>query len=1112
MRKIISKLFLLFCFCLILLVVDGCNNPKSQLSQSEENSEYNNPKPQLNQSEEDSEYNNPKSQLNQSEENSEYDNPKPQLYQLEGDSQYNIENVNKVNKFIYGYDNIGIFNIKGDIVQQEMYNEYSAYGVGDVITFEYNYNGNFHTDNEESWNIYSDDQKIVAGIELDKKVREGVIIIQKSVDGISWENAIEPIYDAFEKSNEDKSVFYTTSLEEIMQGTYYRIFVAYAMRKQTSIQDSFLFLKDKVYESRNFVEKYEFYICSDKNYIEIKEVITKNSLDGVSSVEHGFYIEKNGSSDDIEVKCNSQSWKVINDYESFTEPGLYNIEISTKLGKKYNYMITISKGFYSLYTVPTIYECKKGEGFEGGVEKTNGTSFGIKSYSTLQISQNAEFITTKSTYKGFDAYGINGDTVRIFLKLNYSLELNETGWNVVKSTWGKEEKQQVCGVYTGEIGTGTLIIQTSATGKEGEWVNVDKSKYSSGLYTTDYGTNYAANEDVLIYTPDGDEILSGMYVRILYAYQVYQKSEKEYIDCLEKYEFYLCSNELGAVTFHNLSLEKQKEETYGEQDENIMKVYKQTETLPSGSGTVTGFSIDTTLNPTVTYSVVKNGKSISAPKDNKFITTGKYDIHLLSAVGDVQTVTIYVDTSSKEEALMNYFGEGFINGKRIYAEEEYPVYEAGKTFYNLESVGEEYLPISGTIKNMDTGEEIELGVSREARSGVISSAGNYVATFVTGMKKDESKIGDTREFIFKFRIIAEGTAPGPRLNQKLLEEYRKTNISDVYPIYYGITYQSAAKGYITLAFKNKEDAINYAYSYEKGMVEQQRDGTYRYNGSFSVGQKEKFDSAWTLTDAMYYFAEQAVQKAYFDLADEFTFITLEEDIIENTSNLRTLELNNSVVIFADGQRELLNITQGLPIISEKTYAYIEPGLNGKKVTGVNDYEFLKDKNGYDSNSVQIKDCNGKVYDIKYNKGVGEQLKIAGCPSGVVTITESTVYGDSISYEAIYIHEGDNTARVTLSYYDDGQEKQMILSSENNGLCLETDVFSIEQVVDELTPVSLVLISKEDQLVAFYGSDQKLKEVWEEAGKYNIRIVNTLGYDFSFDVIVRESAYSEIVFN
>ena len=148
---------------------------------------------------------------------------------------------------------------------------------------------------------------------------------------------------------------------------------------------------------------------------------------------------------------------------------------------------------------------------------------------------------------------------------------------------------------------------------------------------------------ICIYTPDGQELIKGLYVRVLYAYMAYQKSSKTTNRYVEEYDMYLCSSELDAVTFHNLSISDKLTDSFGDLDETTVSMYKHAETIQSGKGTVTGFEIDTTLNPTVKYTVEKDGKDVTIPENHKFTENGRYTININSAVGDKKTVTIYVD-------------------------------------------------------------------------------------------------------------------------------------------------------------------------------------------------------------------------------------------------------------------------------------------------------------------------------------------------------------------------------------------------------------------------------------------------------------------------------------
>lgn len=1034
----------------------------------------------------------------------------PQIYEMPDETGYYAIPDYKTDRFSYGKTNMGQFSVNGNFVATGTYSNYSAYAVDDVVTFSYRYGGIYNSDDETVWDIISDDTNNLAGLNLDKKIKEGVVIIQKSTDGITWTNATEPVNDFLKNSNDENPVIYTANLNEIKQGTYYKITVAYSMQKGSEI--------------REFVEKYEFFLCTDKLYVNVKDLSTKKNVGANTTVQSGFYIEKNGSGDMVTVSKDGGEEVEVLDYATFTEPGAYYVRKITRLGKVYSNRIEITEGLDGIQLRPIVRECKEEKGFDEGTDVYGITSSGIYHYTSLQILQPSGFSMKESKYNGYKAYGLNANSVSIYLTLNYPKELTNNGWSVVSSSYGKKAKETICGVQTGEMGTGALIIQTSSTGEEGDWTNIDMGRYATGLYTTDYGTYYDAGEMVCIYIPEGEnglgpDILNGMYVRVLYAYQIQSKEEKEIIDCLEKYEFYMCSNELGAVTIHNHSAEEIKDELLGDENENVIEMYNRAEDLPSGSATVKGFTIDLSLNPTVQYVIKKDGSRISPRNDHIYNEPGRYDIEFKSILGDTETRTIYLDTASNEEILKRYFGENFVLGKRIFAEGEYPVYEGGDfTTYNLVEVSENYLPISGQICNLDTGELIELEESREARSGVLKSPGRYEAVFNVG-----GNVGDVRTIHIHFTIIAEGTAPGPQYNQDKLKEYAITNVTDMYPVYYGITYPSSATGFITVVFANREEALLYAYENAKGMVEKQSDGTYRFNGKIDLQQKQKYDSAWELTEDEYAWAEENVKKYYFDLSDEFTYQTLSKEVIETYPNLRQLELQNSVIVFADGQREKLATQSERIVLNEKQYRELifvkgdedEVSVNKETETQMysscNDFEFTRDKNGVDSNTVVITDAEGNIYDIAYGVGVGKQLREAGCATGIVTITETTIYGDSTSYEAVFIEEGVNTAEVTLCYYENGNEQTCVLSAKEENVQIEADVFTIETVSDLLDPYSLVIISKDGIVIDFYAADQLFKNAWTEAGNYTVKVVNRLGYSFSFDILVKENNYAVITF-
>ena len=740
----------------------------------------------------------------------------------------------------------------------------------------------------------------------------------------------------------------------------------------------------------------------------------------------------------------------------------------------------------------------------------------------MKIAQNSDNKFTSGKYGSYNAYGVTGSSFKIYLNLWDNGINTAEGWDIISDTWGKKDKEKVDGVSTEPVATGTLIIRTSKDGKD--WKNADKDRYAKGIYTTDYYTYYGNRGDVEIYTPSGADISDGLYLQVLYAYQV-QKDGKKSSNTryLEKYEFYICNDNLGAITIHNLSVtDASLKETIGDDNDQTIEIGIHMETLTDGSETVTGFKLDTSLNEAAKVSVKKDGVDVVIPNNKTFTDTGKYDISIASPIGTTDHKTIYVDTTDIELVKARYFGECFITGKRIFEEGLFPVYEGGKTEWNIMAVDDTFLPLQGTITNTTTGDVITIEATRSSKTGVLSKPGEYEAVLSTNPEYDSNKqSGDIRRFTFRFRIIEEGTAPGPVVNKESLLNYAKSNVADIYPVYYGLTYSSASKGYITLLFKDQKDALEYARNYESGMVEEQDDGTYRYNGSFYVSQKELYESNWDLMDAVDYFANLAVQELYIDITDEFTYVTLpdNEKLKKNgfqTDNYRQYELNRSVYVFADDvQKEKLTDLEALPIINDKHYFIQWPNREGKDGSyddDVQDFEFVKDKYGCDSDSIKITDAEGSSYKVEYGKSVGDQLKSQGCPSGIITIEESTVYGDSTSYQAIYIAEGENHADITVEYYLNGEKSERNININDCSDDVICGAFGISSIVDDLDPYDLIIISMPDGKKKPFVADQVIKDIWTDEGKYNVKVINRLGYGFDFNVEVTESEITVITFS
>ena len=1023
----------------------------------------------------------------------------PDSILYEGDHEgftYKLGQSYKVETFSYGKRSVGSFEISSVSKTAQTKGEFPIYIAKEDVRFGYSYNNDYKNGEKTKYNLVSDNNKILGGVSLSKKSESGAFVVQRSSDGKNWETVAE-YEDFFDQKKLDRTQLYTAPLSDIVSGTYYRVLVGYEMRRCTGTEKQ-LFGSRDVYTYRNFMEVYSFYLCYDGNPVTFRNIMTGNTIKSGDTVESGFSIDLNETSDKVVLINDAGYETAVSGFYTVYSPGKYRIRVTSPTGEVYNSTITVSAGMSTQKLSSTNYVNTKKE------YSTNTSRNYSDRLTQLTIAQTSENSIEKGTYQNITAFGINADSVALFLTLKNEGKYLDNGWEVVSDTWGKKSKQGIDGGSSiGEIGTGGLLIQTSSNGTS--WIDVDKGKYAKGLYTTDFAANYGEQTQVLIYTPDGKSITQGVFIRILYVYEAKNPNGKEDNRYVEEYKFYLCSSNLDAVTFHNLSAQEELSNVCEEYDDVTADIYKHAETLLTDSYTVSGFSVDTSLNPTAAFTVTYNGNSLSKPANGQYTDAGRYDIQIMNRFNRKKVVTIYVDNRSDEELLEYYFGDGFLDGKRIYSEGEVPVYEGGLTSWQICAVDEYHLPLSGEIKNISTGTSIKIARTRAEKKETLTEPGTYEASFSVVDNNFES--GDNRIFTFRFQIIPEGSAPGPVVNRENLQSYATTTVTDYSPVFYAISTPCATSRLITYAYADKEAALEDAYQMEAGSAEIQEDGSYRYSPTFMISSKEQYSSAWDITDAVYAAASQSVHLECFDLSNEYRRLTLQDDVLADNENLRTLELSKSVIVVKEDQKQKLSDLDALPIINDKPFYFLNPGKNGEVETGYYDFQFIRDEHGWDSATVSITDSNGKIYDIAYEQSVGKQLAEKNCPTGIITITEKTIYGDSCQYDAVYIAEGDNTAKVTLSVYINGEIKTAVLDQSKDGCTFEANAFSIVNIEDEVDPYSMVIVADKE----FVTDQTNTQKEWSEEGSYELKIVNRMGYYYKIIINVLHSDYAAIQF-
>ncbi len=1042
--------------------------------------------------------------------------PAMKVYELNGSSSFNFEDTSpQSGTLCYGDSHAVEFEVVGNINGDTVFRNTQAYGTVGLLQFKYDYTSNkLKENNEDNWVITDSESTSMGSTSLNEKIGKGVLVVEKSAYPTRWNKELE-IHNVF---NQSSSTIYTTLQNDIETGMYYRILVGYEVRHKTGEEKHWTFWPFSyemvpTYEYKSIVEESIFYVCYNERVVKVKDYNPMYRIDGEviddgGSVKYGFKIEKGDSTNLTKVQIPSGDIISASNGQVFLQKGIYTVTETTKIGVKFTSTITVELGCAIYEAGSVIYNCDDNSGYNF----PNDDKINQESYSTLTIASystgTSNAAIKKGSLNGIESYGVSGTNVSFLLSLNKNNL--PVGYKVSNDSWGKYEHEKVNNILVGEVGTGAILLQKSKDGINWSICDskLDSGKYENGLYTTDYEKEFGTTS-VNIYNPSGDDIINGLYYRISYAYEI--TDLEVYKNIVEVHTFYLCSDNIDSVTFHNLSLEGKIEDSFGEEDQTFVEISKLSETLIDGSFTTTGFVIDTSLNPTVNISIKRDFNDYEVPENKEIKEDGRYDIRLTTQLGTEKTITIFVFTGDSKELYDKYFTNPFItiDSKRIFSKGDYPVYEGGLTKYELKAIDNKLPCLWGTIKNNTTGEIININQYISSISATILSAGNYTVelntneTYIT-----DNKSGDNYKYVFRFEVIEEGKAPGPQINKENLSLFNNNaNPTNSYPIYYGVTYASAHKGYITLAFAEEKDAIDYAYNYAKGTVEIQPDGSYRYDGNLKIGQKVKYDSAWDLTDAIYYFANQAVEKLCFDISDPFTYATLSEDVINSTENLRTLELGKSVVIFAnEDEKEKLISKLGLPIINSMKYSYVIPGGDETTEDGVNYFAFIKDSHGYDSASVKIIDSEGNTYEILYNESVESQLEAFDCKTGIITIEEATIYGDKTTYQAIYIAKNDITTELDLKYIINDKEYVEHVSKDNNDFSINVNGFYFANVIDQFDPYSLVIINNGTEK-EYYCINELKDKVWTEANTYNIKIVNRLGYTYSFELVITSSYYA-----
>ncbi len=269
-------------------------------------------------------------------------------YEMPAAKAYDYNSAYLVDSMSYGSRSAGTLSINGSINKETKKSGILAFGTTGNVSFSYNYNQNITNPKRKSWHIIEDREKKFLNRKLNGDIFNGVLIVQKSYDGVHYFDAVNPICNLFDIKKLDN--FYTSSGEDISRGVYYRLTIAY----KTTINDGRVLSK-----KMRHMEVYDIYIVEnsgtisihnlsvDERVLESEEYTQELLLHGETLVNgsvtrDGFLIEPFAQSYTVKVQKNGN--EIASNQNKYTEDGKYTITTVTKLGDERQMTVYVFSG------------------------------------------------------------------------------------------------------------------------------------------------------------------------------------------------------------------------------------------------------------------------------------------------------------------------------------------------------------------------------------------------------------------------------------------------------------------------------------------------------------------------------------------------------------------------------------------------------------------------------------------------------------------------------------------------------------------------------------------------------------------------------------------------
>lgn len=246
----------------------------------------------------------------------------------ESKKQFYLNDSARLEEMSFGKTSIGEMSISGQITKSYTENSIPVFEAArGVLDFVYRYDDYLLEENENGQVLNQYDKQIIDDINIGKNMGKGALIVQKSKDGITWDNTTEPLVDFFKNFSKNYSggsaIVYTTNQDDIKQGYFYRIIVAY----ETLIKTRTTGLLGTSMDHKEYPKHVEIY----KFYLKLSDDILSTDLFSTKAKEaaYGFEIDKAGTPYDVSV-----DGKPVDQGERITEKKIHTISVKSIYGKE----------------------------------------------------------------------------------------------------------------------------------------------------------------------------------------------------------------------------------------------------------------------------------------------------------------------------------------------------------------------------------------------------------------------------------------------------------------------------------------------------------------------------------------------------------------------------------------------------------------------------------------------------------------------------------------------------------------------------------------------------------------------------------------------------------